>query len=99
MSEILPQDVGRRLGNLGDLPQELLDQIPSVRTDQLEKQILDVMRADFEGVAAVDEVLVGLYRSDGTIHDRTKIATKLYRMTSARLLESVKQKRGVYRIP
>jgi hypothetical protein len=70
-----------------------------VRVDDFEREILDVIRHGLGGVASVDEILVGLYRQFGKIHDRQKVAGKLYRMVSTKppLLESVKKKRGVYR--
>lgn len=100
MQEILPSDVGSRFGDLGDLPEALLRQIPATRIDETEQEIVDVIKGMFGGVASVDEVLVGLYRQTGTIHERKKLASKLYRMVSSRppLLEAVPKKRGIYRV-
>lgn len=95
----LPPDLGKRLGNLAELPEALRSQIPAARLDKLETDILAVLEKVFEGVASVDEILVGLFRHTGEIFDRQKIANKLYRMSNSKLLESVQQKRGVYRIP
>jgi len=99
MMRDLPPDLGKRLGNLSELPEALRSQIPAARLDQLETDILTVLEKSFEGVASVDEILVGLFRHTGEILDRQKIANKLYRMSNSKLLESVQQKRGVYRIP
>lgn len=100
MTEGFPENVGSRLGDLRDLPQELLQQIPSARTDALERAIHALIEGQFGGVASVDEVLVGLYRADGTILDRKKLSSKLYRMVNSNppLLVAVPKRRGVYRI-
>jgi hypothetical protein len=100
MDSSLPKEIGTRFGSLDDLPEALLRQIPAARIDETEQEIIDVIREAFEGVASVDEVLVGLFRSSGTIHDRRKLASKLYRMVNSKppLLEAVPKKRGVYRV-
>lgn len=100
MEPSLPRELGTRFGSLEDLPEELLRQIPAVRVDETEQEIIDVIRDAFDGVASVDEVLVGLFRATGTIHDRRKLASKLYRMVNSKppLLEAVPKKRGVYRV-
>lgn len=101
MDEELPSEIGNRFGDLSDLPEGLLRQIPAVRMDDLEREILDLIKHRFGGAASVDEVLVGLYRQSGAIHERKKIAGKLYRMVTGRPkhLDAVKDRRGVYRIP
>lgn len=100
MEDELPPEIGSRFGDLSDLPQELLQQIPAIRMDSQERQILDVVR-NFDGVASVDEILVGIYRLTGLVEDRKRIAGKLYRMVQSRppMLQSVEGKRGVYRLP
>lgn len=100
MDEILPTDIGSRFGDLGDLPEALLRQIPATRIDETEQEIIDIIKGVFGGIASVDEVLVGLYRQTGTVHERKKLASKLYRMVNAKppLLEAVPKKRGIYRV-
>ena len=101
MDDALPDDVGKRFGDLSDLPESLLRQIPATRVDDQERAILDVVKLRYGGVASVDEILVGLYRQEGVVHERKKLASKLYRMVTGtpRLLEGLKDKRGVYRLP
>lgn len=100
MDASLPEDVGNRFGDLSDLPEGLIRQIPAVRVDDSEQEVLDVLKHRLEGVGTVDEILVGLYRHTGKVLDRAKLAGKLYRMVTRRprLLESVQGKRGVYRV-
>ena len=101
MSSNLPEGVGSRFGNLADLPEGLLKQIPAVRVDDLEREVIDLLRDQLEGAGSVDEILVGLYRKSGVIHERRRIAGKLYRMvnSSPQLLIAVEKRRGVYRLP
>ena len=101
MSSDLPEGVGSRFGNLSDLPEELLKQIPAVRVDDLEREVIDLLRDQLEGAGSVDEILVGLYRKSGMIHERRRIAGKLYRMVNSnpQLLIAVEKRRGVYRLP
>lgn len=96
-----PDNIGTRFGDLRDLPEELLRQIPATRIDDTERDVIDTMRQIFGGIASVDEVLVGLYRKTGVVHDRKKLAGKLYRMVNASppLLEAVTGRRGIYRLP
>jgi len=100
MDHEMPPEIGSRFGDLSELPQELVQQIPAIRMDPQEQQILDLVR-NFDGVASVDEILVGIYRITGVVEDRKKIAGKLYRMVQSRppMLQSVEGKRGIYRLP
>lgn len=97
MEDSLPKDLGRRLGDLADLPEELLNQLQAAKISELEQDIISVIRDDYEGVANVDEILVGLFRRTNRIHQRQYLANKLYRMASAEQIVSVPKKKGVYR--
>ena len=93
----LPLDLGRRIGDLSDLPEELRAQLQIAKVSELEELIIDVINEMYDGVANVDEILVGLYRKQRKVHQRQYIANKLYRMSSAKQIEAVQKKRGVYR--
>lgn len=86
---------------MDDLPALLREQLAATRMDEMERNILQLMRERFEGAATVDEIWVGLFRLTGKILERKKVAGKLYRMASAKppLLASVEKKRGTYRLP
>lgn len=91
--------VGRRLGDLSDLPEALRKQLNVSKLDDLEQKIVDTLNRRFEGVASVDELMVGLYREFQYItDDRRALATKLYRMCKTGVLESVAKRRGVYKV-
>ena len=98
--ENIPNDlgaaVGTRIGPVDDLPAELREQIKSVGIDELERKIIEVVR-DFDGIASVDEILVGLYRAHGLIEEREQLTRKLYRMTKKALLAPEPKRRGIYR--
>ncbi|MFN7902089.1 MAG: hypothetical protein ACK5O1_04560 [Holosporales bacterium] len=97
MNDSTLNKVGKRLvGKLDGLPQELLDELQIAKTDELEDQILQVLREDYEGVANIDEILVALYKRFDTIQKRAFLSNKLYRMAKATLLKAVEKKKGVY---
>ncbi len=95
----LPKNLGRRLGDLSDLPEALRAQIVVSKLDDLEAKIIKTMTDRFEGVANVDEIIVGLYRDHKYItEDRRTLANKLYRMQKASLLDAVPKRKGVYKV-
>ena len=98
MDDSLPSDLGKRVGDLTDLPEELRRQLQIGKISELEREIIDVLKDEYAGVANVDEILVGLYRRNGQIHQRQFLANKLYRMGMASQIVSVPRKKGVYRV-
>lgn len=95
----LPKNLGRRLGDLSDLPEALRAQIVVAKLDDLEAKIIKTMTERFDGVANVDEIIVGLYRDFEYItEDRRQLANKLYRMQKSSLLDAVPKRKGVYRV-
>lgn len=94
----LPESLGRRVGNLDDLPDSLLAQLQVGKVDELHEQIIHSLR-QLDGVANLDEVLVALYRATGTVYKRPYLSNKMYRMAQANAIESVPKKKGVYRLP
>ena len=95
----LPKNLGRRLGDLSDLPEALRAQIVVAKLDDLEAKIIKTMTERFEGVANVDEIIVGLYRDFEYItEDRRQLANKLYRMQKSSLLDAVPKRKGVYKV-
>lgn len=98
MENELPANIGRRMGDLSDLPEELRKQLQIAKVSELEQAIISIVEDMYGGVANVDEILVGLYRETNEIHQRQNLANKLYRMTAAKQLVSVPRKKGVYRV-
>ena len=88
LTAALPPD----LGNVFDLPQELLEELSIAKSDELEDQIATVINA-YGGTASLDQILVGLYRKFRVTQKRRFLQNKLYRMT---MIWSVPGKKGVY---
>lgn len=84
----LPAD----LGNIHDLPAELLEELSVAKTDELEDQLVTVINS-YGGSASLDQILVGLYRKFKVTQKRRFIQNKLYRMST---VWSVGGKKGVY---
>lgn len=99
MSDDALDQVGRRLGDLSDLPEALRKMINVSKLDDLEQKIVDVLEKRFAGVANIDELIVGLYREFNYVtEDRRWLANKLYRMCKADFIESVPKRKGVYKL-
>lgn len=91
--------VGRRIGDLADLPPELRKLLNIAKLDDLEEKIISTLKNRYEGIGSVDEILVGLYRDFQYIpEDRRTVANKLYRMSKAGHLESVAKRKGVFKV-
>lgn len=99
MEDDLLKSVGRRIGDTSDLPEGLKQMLKSAGLDDLEEKIVSTMRSRYDGVANIDEIIVGLYRDSGYIaEDRKMLAGKLYRMTKSGHVESVPKRKGVFRL-
>jgi hypothetical protein len=99
MSDGTDKKIGKRIGDTSDLPPELLKHLNITKLDDVEERIISTLRTRYEGIASIDEILVGLYRDFQYIpEDRRTFASKLYRMCKAGHLESVSGKKGVFRI-
>lgn len=97
MSDILSQ-VGRRLGDISDLPEALRKQLSGAKLDELEGRVLETLKTRYDGVASIDEIMVGLYRDFGYVtEDRRALSNKLYRMMKAGHLQRVPKRKGVVR--
>lgn len=97
MEKEIPQNFGRRFGAIEDLPAALKAQLQAIKVGDIEQVIIDMLRDDFEGIANLDEILVGLYHRKREVFERQFISNKLYRMNKAGLVVSVPKKKGVYR--
>lgn len=97
MSDDKINKIGKRYGDLSDLPEELKSQLNVGKSDELEEQIVWVMNNYYDGVANIDEILIALYRKFGVIQKRTFVVNKLYRMGQTGCVFSIKGKKGAYR--
>uniref|UniRef100_UPI003B521D04 hypothetical protein n=1 Tax=Roseovarius indicus TaxID=540747 RepID=UPI003B521D04 len=88
LTSALPPD----LGNVHDLPSDLLEELSIAKSDDLEDQLVTVINA-YGGEASLDQILVGLYRKFNVVQKRRFVQNKLYRME---MVWSVEGKKGVY---
>ena len=88
LTAALPPD----LGNIYDLPAELVEELSIGKGDALEDQLVTVINA-YGGEASLDQILVGLYRKFKIVQKRRFIQNKLYRMP---MVWSVEGKKGLY---
>lgn len=80
------------LGNIHDLPQDLLNELSVAKNDELENQIVTVINS-YDGEASLDQILVGLFRKFKVAQKRRFLMNKLYRMS---MIWSVDGKKGIY---
>ncbi len=91
-------EIGKRFGNLDDIPEHMLKQSRVTKTDELERQILQIMREDFDNIAGIDEIFFQLYRRFKVDMERKFLAGKISRMVTRTLIEPYQSKKGVYQI-
>lgn len=90
-------EIGKRIGNIGDLPDSVKNQLEITQIDDLEQKVLSTLNQRFAGVATVDEVIVGLYRDFGyETKARQDVIDKLQKMSDAGLLRLREGKQGIY---
>ena len=88
LTTALPPD----LGNVHDLPPELLGELSITKGDELDDQIVTVINA-YGGEASLDQILVGLFRKFKVNQKRRFMQNKMYRMS---MVWSVDGRKGVY---
>ncbi|MBS7328966.1 MAG: hypothetical protein KIG68_09545 [Oxalobacter sp.] len=80
--------------DLKDLPDELLKELNISDSDKKDFIILDIIN-QFGGVASIDKILIEYFRRTNEIEKRTRMVSRLYRMSSKGLVYSAEGK-GVY---
>jgi hypothetical protein len=78
-----------------DLPEALLNELSVRNADELETQIVNVLRAN-GGTADLDQILVGLYRLHGTIQKRRVVQNKLWQMVRMKRVRKAKDTRNLF---
>ena len=92
------EDLGKRF-NTTDLPKELINELNLSQNDKEEEMILSVIKNQFNGIASLNEILVGIYKEYNEIKKRRDITLKMGKLTRKGLLISVEEKKGVYKFP
>lgn len=85
------------VGDLSDLPAELLSELSVAQIDVLERQILSVLEA-LGGSADLDQILIGLYRKHQIVQKRRFLQNKLWRMVRKGRVQKPKGARGLFRL-
>ncbi len=88
----LTSSLPAELGNIHDLPPELQAELSVAKTDELEDQLVTVIKA-YGDQASLDQILVGLFRKFQVTQKRRFLQNKLYRMDT---VWGVEGKKGVY---
>jgi hypothetical protein len=100
MNEANLKNVGSRIGDTSDLPESLVKQLNIAKIGDLEGKVVALIRDKYDGAANVDELMVGLYREYKHVaDDRRGFLNKLYRMQKSGLIESIANRKGVYKLP
>lgn len=96
-SRVNDADIGKRIGNIADLPDSVKSQLEITQIDDLEQKLLSTLNQRFGGVATIDELIVGLYRDFWyETNDRQDVIDKLQKMADKGLLKVSETKKGVY---
>jgi hypothetical protein len=78
-----------------DLPEELLSQLSITESDRKDFLIVEIMQSE-GGVSSVDRLLIQIYRRTREIEKRTRLVSRLYRMTSKGFVFPHPQRKGIY---
>lgn len=76
----ITKPVPKTLGDISDLPEELLSELSAIKTDDVEDQIFTIVNSCEGKEANIDTILVELFRRFHGVHKRTYITNKLWRM-------------------
>lgn len=83
-------DIGNRIGDISDLPEELKKEL----SKRNKHWLLNIIRERFDGIISIDEALVVWYRKTKEIKKRIQMNTILYNFVKKGLLKQYKGKRG-----
>lgn len=86
--------IGRRLGDLSRIPPELLKELAAPQRDAIETQIIAAIEEDYDGIASIDEVILGVFDRTKMVKTRKYITNKLGKLAADGVL--FKGKRGFY---
>ena len=87
------------LGDLTDLPDEVLKELNLSKVDELERQLRDIVASGNGSMVTIDQILVELWRRNKVAKPRTFIMNKLYRMAQKGSVQSAQGKKGSYYVP
>lgn len=77
-----------------DLPEELQNEL-SFKPSGTDYQIPKIIN-DNGGIASLDKILIELYKRTGEVTKRSRLSSKIYRLTNKEFVFPVPGKKGVY---
>lgn len=77
------------------LPDEIKKELSFGKVDEFSDKIIKVLYF-YNGIANIDEIIVGMYRKYNVIKTRDYYVGKLYKMAKNHLINCVKGKKGIY---
>lgn len=90
-----PKQLSLGFEEIQDLPDELLQELSISDADRTDYAILQIVE-ECGGIASLDRILVGLYKTTGEVMKRSTLTSRAYRMVQKGNLFSVPTKKGVY---
>lgn len=90
------KEIGNRVGDTSDLPQELLKQLKLTYPIAVGKQVVVVLQQDLENIGTIDEIIVGIYKRYKKVVPRRTLRTELSRLKKLGTLKRINQ--GIYSV-
>lgn len=84
------------LGDISDLPPELIKELSLSSPSQLEQRIEAIIRNSEDQSANINTILVELYRRHGVKQKRRSMNSKLWKMMEQKMIWSIEGKKGIY---
>lgn len=78
-----------------DLPPELLEQLSLTDSDKKEFLIAQIID-DLGGATSLDKLLIAIFRRTGEVEKRTRLNSRLYRMTNKGMVFAHPTRKGIY---
>lgn len=78
-----------------NLPEKIKRELSFKKTDEFSDKIINVLYS-YNGIANIDEIIVGMYKTFNIIRSRKYYIGKLYKMTTNHLINSVGHHKGIY---
>lgn len=88
--------VDPELGDLSDLPKELLAELNLSAPSELEQRIVAIIKNCPDEKSNINTILVELFRRHGVKQKRRNMQNKLWRMMDNKLIYGVDGEKGVY---
>lgn len=89
-----PEEIGFIAG-YENLPEVVKKELCFGKTDEFSDKIINVLYS-YKGIANIDEIIIGMYKTFNIIKSRNYYVGKLYKMAHKHLINSVKGKKGIY---